>query len=132
MRDLDEFFADADDVIADWEASNDAAAWAADGSHENTPEGGMYAPLSQPRWDGCVAWWDYVYDNGRVIVFGPGTVLFAPEAAAIVDVIRGETDRAADLLMLYGDDPEQAAVVFDTDERLSLSLTVARSPEPFQ
>jgi hypothetical protein len=33
--DVDEFLARADDVLADWRGSDDAAAWAADGSHEH-------------------------------------------------------------------------------------------------
>lgn len=40
--DVDAFLAEADDVIADWEGSADAASWSADGSHEHDTGGEYY------------------------------------------------------------------------------------------
>ena len=44
MSDLDAFLAECDDVIADWEGSDDSATWAADGSHEHDT-GDYYAGI---------------------------------------------------------------------------------------
>jgi hypothetical protein len=42
VTDLDAFLAECDDVIADWEGSDDSASWAADGSHEHDTGGHYY------------------------------------------------------------------------------------------
>lgn len=45
--DVDEFLAEADDVIDEWHGSVDAAQWAADGSHENDDRIEMAPPFSR-------------------------------------------------------------------------------------
>lgn len=47
-RDVDDFLAEADDVIDDWEGSHDSATWTADGSHEHNTDGRYYG---EDQWD---------------------------------------------------------------------------------
>ena len=49
MRSVDDFLAECDDVIEDWQGSVDSATWAADGSHEHDTLGEYYGLDIGPR-----------------------------------------------------------------------------------
>lgn len=75
MTSVDEFLAAADDVIADWEGSWDAASWSADGSHqepEPLPPARMYLAPWNPAPRTSSAWTEIGWADA-------GSILFADE-----------------------------------------------------
>ena len=95
---VDEFLARANDVLADWEGSDDAATWAADGSHEHEVYPYAYldaGPSGEPWipawvWEACVSAYDEAFERFTALVLA-GLDIWRPNVPTFV--IMDETAR---------------------------------------